>query len=41
MLVNYIVLRQGTVCRPRVLERMNLIEVNLIWFKFIGVELHC
>ena len=40
ILVDYIVLRQGTVCRPRVLNRLSLIEVNLIKFKFIGLILN-
>ena len=30
MIVEFIVLRLGTVRRSRVLERLNLIEVNLI-----------
>ena len=33
MHVDHIVLRQGTVHRPRVLERLNFIEVNLIQMK--------
>ena len=35
MLVDHIVLRQGTVHMPMILDRLDLIEVILIQFKFI------